>query len=252
MIAVTVPVRIAVRSSCAAASSASVNQYPMKRGNSHSLSKATETRTNAISAISGRILPFMFPPPSSDRVCPFRKKKNRPSSRRMHRTCTIWIGVERNHTVVSLYKGPDSVSTGNSQFSDGFPLTVFREYSFIYSFQFLEDRREIGKGNGDGFLPVHAHTPFGGQSGDGHGHSDPMVAVAVQQASPQRSGAFDHHPVRRLFHPRPQFAKFLRHRGDPVAFLHLQLGGVADHRSSLRLGGHHRQHGNLVDQAGNQ
>ena len=84
----------------------------------------------------------------------------------MHRTCTIWIGVERNHTVVSLYKGPDSVSTGNSQFSDGFPLTVFREYSFIYSFQFLEDRREIGKGNGDGFLPVHAHTPVGGQSGE--------------------------------------------------------------------------------------
>ena len=113
---------------------------------------------------------------------------------------------------------------------------------------FLEPRKRVGDALGAQDLGL---AP-GDERRHSQGHSQAMVARAIDRGAAQGRGALDVEPVRRGLDAGAQRAQGGDHRRDPVALLDAQLRSPPHPRNPLGLGGGHGQDGELVDHAGDQ
>ena len=89
---------------------------------------------------------------------------------------------------------------------------------------------------------------FREKPGDGEGHGDAVVAVAIDHGGVQRLAAFDFHAVLELIDLGSHGAEVVDDGGDAVGFLDAEFLGVADDRAALGQRGGDGDDGNLIDQ----
>ena len=110
---------------------------------------------------------------------------------------------------------------------------------------------EAGVAGGDRFPPLDHRLPGCRHGRHRHRHGHPVVAVRARPSRPgERPAAGDDEAVGRRLHVGAHGGELARHRRHPVGLLHPQLAGAGEGGRALGQRRRHRQHRDLVDQAG--
>ncbi len=117
--------------------------------------------------------------------------------------------------------------------------------------QFIE---EVRVGDSGAIGALDQGFAFGGEGGYGEGHGDAVIAARFDFRAVDFAGvaALDAQTIGKLLHFCAHFAEVFGKRGDAVAFLDAQLGGVANLDALFGEGTESGEHGQFVNQERNE